>query len=237
MYRCTVLLAALYEAGGLFLVPFQDRDIHGELIGRLCNPLAGWRDIGAGRCMLRDGRSGGGNGDYLFNGRKGQQCVEMLAGEGTHEIVENTSSAQRVGYRMMKRQDDRSAVGCPQSRRPHERPRNRVERQSKFTFDDPTPVGGCLDRSRMDFDRVIGFIERRSGFCIVNDTDPQRGMPPANLIERRAQLGRIKRASDLGDETEMYGKGERIETDEPLAAPEQAHTICGWQSANNITSR
>src|SRR5712672_3079984 len=189
MYRCTVLPAALYEAGGLFLVPLQDSDIHGE---------------------------------HLFDGRKRRQCVEMLAGEGTHEIVENTSSGQSVGYRMMKRQDDRSAVGCAQSRRPHERPRDRVERQGEFTFDDPTPVDVCVDRSRMDFDRVIGFIERRSGFCIVNDTDPQRGMPPANLIERRAQLGRIKRASDLGDETEMYGKGERIETEEPLAAAEQA---------------
>src|SRR5260221_14659592 len=119
MYPCTVLLAALYEAGGLFLVPFQDRDIHGELIGRLCNPLAGWRDIGAGRCMLRDRRIGGGNGEHLFNGRKRQQSVEMLAGEGTPEIVEDTSSGQRVGQPMMKRQAERSAVGRPRSHAPH----------------------------------------------------------------------------------------------------------------------
>jgi len=89
----------------------------------------------------------------------------------------------------------------------------------------------------MDFDRVIGFIERRSGFCIVNDTDPQRGVPPANLIERRAKLGRIKRASDLDDETEMHGKGERIETEDPLAAAKRADTICNGHSANNLNGR
>src|SRR5260221_444888 len=112
MYRCTVLPAALYEAGGLFLVPFQDSDIHCELIGRWCNPLG---------------------------------------------------------------------VGTDRGRQP-----------------------------RM----------RRS-----------------NLTERRAQPGRIKRASDLGGETERDGKGERIETEEPLAAAEQADTICSWHSANTLHSR
>jgi hypothetical protein len=62
-------------------------------------------------------------------------------------------------------------------------------------------------------------------------------MPPANLIERRAKPGRIKRAFDLGDETEMYGKGERIETEEPLAAAKRADTICNGHSANNLSSR
>src|ERR1700730_3085323 len=100
MYRCTVLPAALYEAGGLFLVPFQDSDIHGELIGRWCNPLGGWSDIGAGRYILRGGAIGVGNDEHRVDRSRRRQCVEMLAVEGTHKIVENTSSGQSIGHRM-----------------------------------------------------------------------------------------------------------------------------------------
>src|SRR5258708_22664224 len=62
-------------------------------------------------------------------------------------------------------------------------------------------------------------------------------MPSANLLERRSELDRIKRASDLGDQTEMHGKRDRIETEEPLTAAERADPICDGHSANNLTSR
>src|SRR5271168_484309 len=66
-------------------------------------------------------------GIIASRGGIGGNCAEMLAGESTHEIAENAGAGQRVGNRMMERQDERRAVGRPQGRCPHERTRDGVE--------------------------------------------------------------------------------------------------------------
>src|SRR5882672_11807361 len=47
-------------------------------------------------------------------------------------------------------------------------------------------------------------------------------MPVANLLERRCKPDGIERAFDLGDKTEMHGKGQRVEIKESLAIAERA---------------
>ena len=79
------------------------------------------------------------------------------------------------------------------------------------------PVCGSIDRYDVDLNRVVGAVEPRSIFRILDDADPERRMPLSNLLECCSKPGGILCALDFCGEAEMHGVGQRIEIKEPLA--------------------
>ena len=113
---------------GLFLVPFRNRHIGGELFRLLCSP-AGLRDV-VGSHLFDDGWLRGSTRDHLFKQRSRRQDFETVARERAHEVMENARSGQSVHDRMMKREDNRGAIGCRQDRCSHQRTWKSTERQT-----------------------------------------------------------------------------------------------------------
>jgi len=130
MHRRSVCLAGSQEARGLFLLPFRNRQTSRELFQPWCSPAVGFRDVVAGSPLSAHDRTRDKTRNHVFDWRKRRQDLETLAGERAHDIVENARSGQRVHDRMMKRQDDRRAIGCPQDRCSHQWTRKCIEGQN-----------------------------------------------------------------------------------------------------------